>query len=54
MQNNEIANITVEKIYSFSDFLRVLYIGFNEETFLEIEQGDYNGIKTKIELEYVA
>ena len=44
----------VEKIYSFSDFLRVLYIGFNEETFLEIEQGDYNGIKTKIELEYVA
>lgn len=45
---------SVEKIYSFSDFLRVLYIGFNEETFLEIEQGDYNGIKTKIELEYIA
>lgn len=44
----------VEKIYSFSDFLRVLYIGFNEEAFLEIEQDDYDGIKTKIELEYVA
>lgn len=42
------------KIYSFDDFLRVLYIGFNEETFLEIEQNDYNGIKTKIELEYIA
>lgn len=44
----------VEKIYSFSDFLRVLFIGFNEETFLDIEQGDYDGIKTKIQLEYVA
>ncbi len=44
----------VEKIYSFSDFLRVLYIGFNEATFLEIEQNDYDGIKTKIELEYIA
>lgn len=44
----------VEKIYSFSDFLRVLYIGFNEEAFLEIEQNDYDGIKTKIELEYIA
>ncbi len=45
---------SAEKIYSFSDFLRVLYIGFNEEAFLEIEQNDYNGIKTKIELEYIA
>lgn len=44
----------VEKIYSFSDFLRVLYIGFNEASFLDIEQNDYDGIKTKIELEYVA
>lgn len=39
--------------YSFSDFLRVLYIGLNEETFLEIENNDYNSIKTKLDLAYL-
>ena len=46
-QNNEV-------IYSFSDFLHVLFVGFNEDTFLDIEPNDYDGIKSKIELEYVA
>ncbi len=41
-------------IYSFSDFLHVLFVGFNEEAFLEIEPNDYDGVKTKIELEYAA
>ena len=43
-----------EVIYSFSDFLHVLFVGFNEDAFLEIEPNDYDGIKAKIELEYVA
>ena len=43
-----------EVIYSFSDFLHVLFVGFNEDTFLDIEPNDYDGIKAKIELEYVA
>ena len=43
-----------EVIYSFSDFLQVLFVGFNEEAFLEIEPNDYDGIKAKIELEYAA
>ena len=46
-QNNEV-------IYSFSDFLHVLFVGFNEDAFLDIEPNDYDGIKAKIELEYVA
>ena len=41
------------KIYSFEDLLQVLYIGFDEISFLGIEQNDYDGIKTKIELEYL-
>lgn len=43
-----------EKIYSFEDFLYVLFVGFNESSFLAIEQNDYDGIKTKIDLEYSA
>lgn len=43
-----------EVIYSFSDFLHVLFVGFNENSFLEIEPNDYDGVKAKIELEYVA
>ena len=41
-------------IYSFEDLLHVLYIGFDDQTFLEIEENDYCGIKAKIELKYVA
>lgn len=41
-------------IYSFEDLLHVLYIGFDDQTFLEIEKNDYCGIKAKIELKYVA
>lgn len=43
-----------EVIYSFSDFLHVLFVGFSEDAFLEIEPNDYDGIKAKIELEFVA
>lgn len=43
-----------EVIYSFTDFLHVLFVGFNKDAFLEIEPNDYDGIKVKIELEYVA
>lgn len=43
----------VEKLYSFSDFLYILYIGLNENTFLEIENGDFAGIKAKIESAYI-
>jgi hypothetical protein len=41
-----------EPIYSFSDFLHVLAVGFNDRSFSEIEDNDYNGIKAKIELQY--
>lgn len=43
-----------EKIYSFSDFIHVLTIGFNEESFMDVEANDYIGIKVKIEMEYLA
>lgn len=43
----------VEKIYSFDDFKHVLYVGFSEHSFLDVEADDYDGIKAKIELEYV-
>lgn len=43
----------VEKIYSFDDLIHVLIVGFSEESFCEIEENDFNGVKTKIELEYV-
>ena len=39
-------------IYSFEDLLHVLYVGFDDLSFLEIERNDYCGIKTKIELKY--
>ena len=42
------------KIYSFEDLLQVLYVGFGEKSFLLIDSNDYDGIKTKIELEYIA
>ena len=42
----------VEKIYSFNDFIYVLVVGFNEESFNDIEENDYAGLKTKIELKY--
>lgn len=48
LENSEV------KIYSFDDFLQVLYVGFDEVSFLGIEQNDYDGIKAKIELEYIA
>lgn len=41
-----------DTIYSFRDFLYVLSVGFDEDTFLEIEDGDYYSIKAKIELAY--
>lgn len=44
----------IEKIYSFDDFLRVLCVGFDEISFLEVEQNDYDGVKAKLELEYIA
>ncbi len=43
----------IEKIYSFDDFKHVLYVGFSEHSFLDVEADDYDGIKAKIELEYV-
>jgi hypothetical protein len=42
-----------EKIYDFNDFKYVLRIGFDEATFMDVETYDYDGIKAKIELEYV-
>lgn len=44
----------IEKIYSFNDLLHVLFVGFDEEEFLDIEENDFNGVKTKIELQYAA
>lgn len=43
----------VEKMYSFDDFKYVLIVGFNNDTFNDIEKDDYDGIKAKIELEYM-
>ena len=42
-----------EKIYSFDDFKYVLRVGFDELGFMDIEPYDYDGIKAKIEIEYV-
>ena len=41
-----------EKIYSFCDFIHVLMVGFNKESFMDVEENDYTGLKVKIELEY--
>ena len=43
-----------EKIYSFNDFIHVLVVGFSEDSFNDIEENDYSGVKAKIELKYVA
>ena len=43
-----------EKIYSFNDFIHVLVVGFSEDSFNDIEENDYAGVKAKIELKYVA
>lgn len=51
MIKDNIENAT-EKIYTFEAFIRVLLIGFDEDSFADIEQYDYDGIKTKIELQY--
>lgn len=45
-------NHSEEVIYSFVDFIHVLSVGFDEDSFLEIEDGDYFGIKAKIESAY--
>lgn len=43
-----------EKIYSFNDFVHVLVVGFSEDSFNDIEENDFAGVKAKIELKYVA
>ncbi len=40
-------------IYSFEDLLHVLYVGFDDLSFLEIERNDYCGIKAKVQLKYI-
>lgn len=47
-------NNAEEVIYSFADFIHVLVVGFSEDSFGEIEESDYAGIKTKIELAYLS
>jgi hypothetical protein len=41
-----------EIIYSFGGFKFVLTTGLFDESFMEVEDGDYGGIKTKINLAY--
>lgn len=41
-----------ETLYSFEDFVHILMIGLNDETYNKIENNDYAGIKAKISLQY--
>jgi hypothetical protein len=41
-----------EPIYSFDNFLYVLFIGLEKESFKNIENGDYDGLVTAINLAY--
>lgn len=48
-------NLTSEtsvKIYEFSKFLYVIHTGLNDESYENIENGDYNGILTKLAVSY--
>ena len=41
-----------EPIYSFEKFLYVLFIGLESDSFSQIENGDYDGLVTAINLAY--
>ena len=43
-----------EPIYSFEKFLYVLFIGLERDSFSQIENGDYDGLVTAINLAYSA
>lgn len=43
---------SVEKIYEFGKFLFVIHTGLNDETYEEVEDGDYNGLLSKLAISY--
>lgn len=47
-----LTSINSVKIYEFSKFLFVIHTGLNDESYEEIEDGDYNGILTKLAISY--
>jgi hypothetical protein len=44
----------IETIYSFGKFIFIIRVGLDDEAYLQIEDGDYNGIKTKLAISYAA
>lgn len=43
---------SITKIYDFNKFLFVIHTGLNDESYEEIENGDYNGILAKLAVSY--
>lgn len=43
---------SITKIYDFKKFLFVIRTGLNDESYEEIENGDYNGILAKLAISY--
>ncbi|MDD4815513.1 MAG: restriction endonuclease [Clostridia bacterium] len=44
----------IETIYSFVKFLYVINIGLSDESYLQVDESDYSGLKTKLTLSYSA
>jgi hypothetical protein len=45
---------SIDKIYVFARFLFVIQVGLDDETYLQVENNDYNGIKAKLAHSYSA
>lgn len=43
---------SLETIYSFGKFLFVINVGLNDESYLQVEDGDYTGVKAKLAASY--
>lgn len=44
----------IETIYDFNKFLHVIFIGLSDDSYLEIDKYDYNGVKAKLGISYGA
>lgn len=44
----------IETIYNFAKFLFVINVGLSDESYLQIDENDYVGLKTKLTLSYSA
>ena len=47
-----IEDINCEQIYDFNNFMHVLFVGLNDDAFLEIEHGDFDDAVSAINIAY--